>query len=71
MIWTNAEVLLIVPLGTNFSENFNRDSYIFIQENVFESVVCEMATIWSRPQCIKQDEQNKARAYLWGMVNFV
>ena len=33
--------------------NFNRNSNIFIQENAFESVVCEMAAILSRPQCVK------------------
>ena len=27
--------------------------YIFIQENAFENVVCEMAYILSRPQCVK------------------
>ena len=32
--------------------NFNRNSNIFIQENALESVVCEMATILSRPQCV-------------------
>ena len=56
IICTNAGILLIGPLGTNFSEilakimtfSFN----IFIQENVFESVVCEMAAILSRPQCV-------------------
>ena len=30
--------------------NFNRDSYIFIQENALENVVCEMVSILSRPQ---------------------
>ena len=39
IIWTNAGILLIGPLGTNFSE-------ISIEkENVFESVICEMAAI--------------------------
>ena len=33
--------------------NFNRNSNIFIQENAFENVVCEMASILSRPQCVK------------------
>ena len=33
--------------------NFNRNSNIFIKKNVFESVVCEMASILSRPQCVK------------------
>ena len=46
IIGTNAGVLLIEPLWTNFSEIFfNRNSYIFIQENAFENVVCEMASI--------------------------
>ena len=32
--------------------NFNQNSNIFIQENAFESVVCEMAAMLSRPQCV-------------------
>ena len=34
--------------------NFNRNSNIFIQENALENVVCEMAFILSRPQCVDQ-----------------
>ena len=37
------ECCSLVQLGTNFSEIL-----IFIQENTFESVVCEMAVILSR-----------------------
>ena len=48
IIWTNAGLLLIGPLETNFSE------ILIIQENAFESVVCEMASILSRPQCVKR-----------------
>ena len=33
--------------------NFNRYWYIFIQESSFENVICEMASILSRPQCVK------------------
>ena len=33
--------------------NFIWISNIFIQENAFESVICEMAAILSRPQCVK------------------
>ena len=33
--------------------NFSRNSSIFIQENAFEIVVCEMVVILSRPQCVK------------------
>ena len=54
IIWTNAGILLIRPLGTNFSEILNQNSYIFIHENSFENVVWKMATIFSRPQCVKR-----------------
>ena len=50
IIWTNAGILLIEPLGTNL-RNFNRNWNISIQENAFENIVCEMASIFSRPQC--------------------
>ena len=35
--------------------NFKQNSNIFIQENGFECVVCEMASIWSRPQCVNNE----------------
>ena len=53
IIWTSAGILLIGLLGTNFSDFFYRNSYIFVQENTFESVVCEMASVLSRLQCVK------------------
>ena len=31
------------------------NSYIFIQENAFENVVCEMLAILFQPQCDKGD----------------
>ena len=50
IIWTNAGLLLIEPLGTNFSE-------ILIEIPTFSfkkmRVVCETAAILSRPQCVK------------------
>ena len=48
--------MLIGLLGTNFSE-INRNSYIFIQEDAFENVVCETAAILSRPQWINKPSQ--------------
>ena len=33
--------------------NFTWNSNIFVQESALESVVCEMASIFSRPQCAK------------------
>ena len=38
IFWTNAGVLLIEPLGTKFSENLNRNPYIFTQENASENI---------------------------------
>ena len=32
--------------------NFNRNSYIFIQENTFENVMWKLAAILSRPECV-------------------
>ena len=52
IIWTNTGILLIRPWGTNFSDLFYRKSNIFIQDNARENVVCEMASISSRPQCV-------------------
>ena len=37
-----------------FQLNFNQNSSIFNQENALENVVCEMASILSRPQCVKE-----------------
>ena len=34
--------------------NFNRNSDILFQENALQSVVCKMAAILSRPQCVKK-----------------
>ena len=36
IIWTNAAILFIGPLGTKLQWNFNSNSYIFIQENPFK-----------------------------------
>ena len=53
IIWTNAGILLIGTLGTNLSEIFIENSYIFIKENPFENVVWKMAAILSWLQCVK------------------
>ena len=45
IIWTIAGILLIGPLGTNFSEILIDIQTFFIHENAFENVVCEMASI--------------------------
>ena len=43
IIWINAEILSIRPLGSNSSEILLENSYIFIQDNTFENV-CKMAS---------------------------
>ena len=52
IILTNAGILLILNLGTNFSDFLSEiRAYSFIQ-NAFENVVRKMAAILSRPQCV-------------------
>ena len=45
IIWTNTGILLIGPLGTNFSE-------ILIEIYAFENALWKMVAISSRPQCV-------------------
>ena len=47
--WNSAGILFVGHLWTNFDRNL----YIFVQENAFESVVWKMAAILCRPQCVK------------------
>ena len=42
IIWTTADILVIRPLGINFSEIRINIQNIFIQEYRFENVVCNM-----------------------------
>ena len=42
-----------LTLWNKLQFNVNQNSYTFIQENAFENVVWKMATILSRPQCVK------------------
>ena len=53
IIWSNGGIIFIRTLGTNFSEMLSKKSYIVIHENSFQNVVCEMAAILSRSQCVK------------------
>ena len=49
IIWTNAGILLIGPLVTNFDEVLI-EIYTFLFTKI---VVCEMVSILSRPHCVK------------------
>ena len=52
IIWTNAGILLIGPLGTNFSKILIEILTFSLKKNVFYSAVCEIAPFLSRPQCV-------------------
>ena len=54
IIWTNAGILLIGPLRTNFSEILIEIITFSFKKaySSFESVVCETAEILPRPQCV-------------------
>ena len=55
IIWTNAAILLVGPLGTNFSGILMEIHAFSLKKNAFENVVWKMAAILSRPQCIKEN----------------
>ena len=46
------EILLIRPLGTNFSEILVEINTFFIQDNALENVVGKWQPFLSRPQCV-------------------
>ena len=56
IISTNAGILLIWPLGTNFSEIYIKIRTFPFKKMRLKCVVCEMATILSRPQCVNYGE---------------
>ena len=55
IIWTHAEILLIGPLGINFSEILIEINISFIQGNAFENVVSKKASISSLPQWVNNN----------------
>ena len=54
IIWTNAGILLVWSLGTNFSEILIGIQTFSFKKNALEDVVCKTAAILSQPQCVKQ-----------------
>ena len=52
IIRTNAGILLIRPLGTNFIQFLFEILIFSLKKNALESVVCEKAAILSRPQWV-------------------
>ena len=56
IIWNSDGILL--------NWNFNRNSYIFIQENAFENVVWEMTAILSQLQCVTGLRESIGNQYI-------
>ena len=46
------QAIITSNLRDKLEWNIKWKSYIFIQENAFENVVCEMAAILSLPRCV-------------------
>ena len=53
IIWTNARILFMRTLGTNFSEILFRNQKFSFKKNALQNVVCEMTSI-----CLGLDELN-------------
>ena len=52
IIWTNAGLLSIGALGTNFSEILIKKQKLFAEINASENIVCGMAAILSRERWV-------------------
>ena len=50
IIWTNMAYFYPTQ-GNKFQWNLNRNSHIFINENAFESIICQIAVNLFPPQC--------------------
>ena len=61
IIWTNAGILLIRPLGTNFSEILI-EIYTFLFKKIIWKCRLEMAAMLSRPQWVKISVRQRAIA---------
>ena len=54
IIWTNDKNMVDFNLRNKLQWNLKRNSCIFIQENAFENVVCEMASIFLGLNVLRQ-----------------
>ena len=59
MIWTNASIMLITPFRKR-QWHLNQNT-IFLEENEYQNVVCKMAAILSRPECLIHSFQRSNR----------
>ena len=58
-------------LGNKIQWNSNRNTKLFIHENVFEHVVYEMAAILSQPQCVYLHHKNETTPLSASMARWV
>ena len=65
IIWKKCWNIVNSKLRNKIQWNLKQNSYIFIQENAFESVVCEKAAILSRPQCVNQPTDHPVCWHTW------
>ena len=60
IIWTNAGLLSIGTLRTNFSEILSEIYTFSLKENAFKNVVCKIAAPLLWPQCVNNVEVSKS-----------
>ena len=65
IIWTNAWVLLIKTLETNFSDSLIEIQIFWLKNKTLENVSCEMLSISSRPQCVNSLRPSDASMRRW------
>ena len=69
IIWTNAGRFLIGPWGINISEILVCIHTFSFKKNSFENVLCEIASILYRPQCVKSMKESMfltCNMMIWG-----
>ena len=54
IIWANAGILVIGPLGRKVSGMLIEIYRVSLKKNAFENVVWKMATILCQPQCVNK-----------------
>ena len=54
IIWPSLTHIVNLNIGNTIQWNLKGNTLIFAQENAFDNVVCEIAAILPRPQCIKR-----------------
>ena len=67
IIWNNAGILLIGPLGTNFSESLIGIRPFSLKKLQLKNAVCKMAFILSRPQWVHKTIYRPAYMLLWAL----